>query len=197
MNRYYSYGEIHDEIERPDPEIIERFRVLTVAQIAKALNGRGLLHEEIKPIDNDVRICGPAVTLYGRQGDANMYQGVPDSVKPGDVIVADAAGTKTLSVCGERVAYNLCRLYHAGGMVIDGAIRDKAGMQEYGIPIFFRGIDPKLFGATGPGAINTRIQCGGVLVEPGDIVVGDKDGVIVVRRSEAELVLEKVGTLHE
>lgn len=197
MNRYYSYGEIHDEIIRPAPEAIERLKRHSVVELAKATCGKGLLHSDIKPIDPTIHICGPAVTLYGRQGDANMYQGVPDSIQPGDILVADAAGVKTLSVCGERVAYNICCLYHAGGMVIDGAIRDKAGMYEFSIPIFCRGCDAKLFGATGPGAINVRIQCGGVIVDPGDVVVGDRDGVIIIKKEDIDSILQKVSNGDE
>ncbi|MDO4564301.1 MAG: hypothetical protein Q4C04_01655 [Clostridia bacterium] len=192
MNRHALHGIVHDAIERPPTEIVERFKAFSVATIARACRGNGLMHHEIKPLNPGIRICGPAVTLFGRQGDANMYQGVPDSLRPGDIVIGDAAGAKSLAVCGERVAYNICRLFKAGGMVIDGAIRDKAGMEEEGVPIFYRGVDPKLFGASGPGAINVPVQCGGVIVYPGDLIIGDRDGVIVIKRGEILKVLEKV-----
>lgn len=195
MDRHILYGIVNNEIERPDAFLVEKFRNIPVSKIAKATDGNGLMNHEIKPITPDKQICGPAVTLFGRQGDANLYQGVGDSTNPGDVIVGDACGAKTLSVCGERIAYYIFCLKKVDGIVIDGSIRDKSGMLDIDVPIFYRSVDPKLYGATGPGAINVPIQCGGVLVNPGDLIIGDLDGVIAIPKKNINDVLCAIGGL--
>ena len=190
IDRHYLYGEINEEIQRPDPAVIEHFKNFSVVSIAAVTGGKGVMHPEIKPLIQTQKVCGPAVTLFGRQGDTLMIQRVGDTIQPGDVVVADVGGEKNLAVTGERLTYYIYKVRGAAGMVIDGAIRDKAGLQEMGVPLFFRGVDPKLFGAVGPGAINIRIQAGGVIVEPGDLIVGDCDGVIVVPQNAMQKTLE-------
>lgn len=192
IDRHALYGVINETFERPDPALVDRFRKYTVAQIARVTCGKGLMHQDIKPMQRDQRVCGPAATLFGRQGDTLMLQRIGDCIQPGDVIIADVGGVKSLSVTGERLTYYMYRIRGAAGLVVDGAIRDKSGLREMGVPLFFRGVDPKLFGAIGPGAINVRIQGGGAIVEPGDLVVGDCDGVIIVPKGEMESVLAEL-----
>ena len=144
IDRHALYGQIHEIIERPDPELIAKFRAYFVAQIVAATHGKGLMHQEIKPMDRAQRLCGPAVTLFGRQGDTLMLQRVGDCIQSGDVVVADVAGVKDLSVIGERLTSYIFNIRGAEGLVIDGCIRDKSGLHEMGVPLFFRGVDPKL-----------------------------------------------------
>ena len=189
MDRHALYGIINETIERPDKTLVDQLSRFTVAQIAKATDGEGLMDHEIKPLQSELRCCGPAVTLFGRQGDTLMFQRVGDCCQPGDVVVGDVQGVKSLSVTGERLTYYIHKIRGAAGLIVDGSIRDYMGLKEMGVPIFFRGVDPKLYGAIGPGAINVTIQAGGVIVNPGDVIAADQDGVIRVAKEDLETVL--------
>ncbi|MBR1919743.1 MAG: hypothetical protein IJ831_08985 [Spirochaetales bacterium] len=189
MDRHALYGVINEKIERPSRELVEALGRYSVRELAEVTEGRGVMNHEIKPLSADLKCAGPAVTLFGRQGDTLMIQRVGDCCEPGDVVVADVAGVKSLSVTGERLTSYIYNVRGAAGVIIDGAIRDHAGLKEMGVPIFFRGVDPKLFGALGPGAINVQIQAGGVIVNPGDLIVGDRDGVICIPKEDMEAVL--------
>ena len=191
--RYVLYGVINEKIARPAPELVKKFSAFSVADILKATNGKGLMNHWLKPIKPGIKICGPAATLFGRQGDTLMLQRVGDVIEPGDVVVADVGGVSRLSVIGERIAYYICNIRKANGIIIDGTARDKHGLKELDIPMFNRGkYDAKLYGAIGPGAINVMIQCGGEIVNPGDLIVGDDDGVVVIPQGELQAVLEKI-----
>ena len=110
-------------------------------------------------------------------------------VRPGDVLVVDTCGCRTNSILGELIA---TAAFSAGlaGIVIDGGIRDIRELREHGFPIFARFITPAVGDKDGPGEINYPISCGGVPVHPGDIVVGDENGVVVVPPQDAQAVLE-------
>lgn len=109
-------------------------------------------------------------------------------MQPGDVMVIDAGGNPEIAAMGERYATYLKHL-GATGIVIDGGCRDTAGIIALGLPTWARGQCIAVFGSVGPGAVNVPVQCGGVIVNPGDIVVGDDDGVVVVPLNDAQRVL--------
>lgn len=181
-----------DRIERPPRQLVERFAKLASAQIADSMGRHGVMHHEIKPLCPDMRVAGPAVTVLTRPGDALFVQKAIEICQKGDVVVVDASGYKDVAVLGERLAYYFQRK-GVSGIVCDGAIRDSQGIVGLGLPVFSRGVCIKIFGSTGPGAINVTIQCGGVVVNPGDIVVGDRDGVVIVPREDSL----RVGELAE
>lgn len=183
------YGMVNEEIVRPDPAIVEQFRRHDVAKIGDAMAGHGIMHYEIKPIRLGMKIVGPAVTVLTRPGDALFIQKVADVARAGDVIVVDAGGCKEAAVIGERISYYMLSR-GIQGIVVDGAVRDKAGILEVGFPTFARAVTPRIYGAQGPGAINVPVQCGGICVNPGDLIVGDDDGVIVVPREDVLRVLQ-------
>ena len=189
MERHELYGVVNEEIVRPDPAIVEQFRRHDAAKIGDAMAAHGIMHHEIKPIYPGMRAVGPAVTVLTRPGDALFIQKVADVAQAGDVIVVDAGGGKEAAVIGERISYYMLSR-GIRGIVVDGAVRDKAGILEIGFPTFARAITPRIYGTLGPGAINVPIQCGGVCVNPGDLVVGDDDGVVVVPREDIKRVLE-------
>jgi regulator of RNase E activity RraA len=116
--------------------------------------------------------------------------------RPGDVIVVATGGNVTSAVFGEL----MCRTAVAariGGLVVDGAVRDVPGITQLGLPVFSRSVCPGGCDKDGPGEINVAISCGGVVVHPGDVIVGDSDGVVVVPRDDAEEVLTLVAALQE
>ncbi|MFR5931960.1 MAG: RraA family protein [Oscillospiraceae bacterium] len=192
MERYYLYGVINQEIERPDMEKAAILRDFSVSQLAKITEGKGLLDSSIHALSRGTKLFGPACTAFGRQGDTLMLQRIGDVAKPGDVIVADAAGSTSLSVIGERIGYYMYKIRKCAGIIIDGAFRDTAGLVDLGVPFFGRGADPKLFGAIGPGAINVTISCGGVVIHPGDLMIGDDDGIIAIPRLIIDDIVQEV-----
>jgi 4-hydroxy-4-methyl-2-oxoglutarate aldolase len=187
MERHQLHGLISPDFPRPSPEAVRRLAAHGAAKIADAMAGYGVAHHEIKPLRPEMRVCGPALTVLTRPGDALYVQKAIDLLKPGDVVVIDAGGYRDVSVIGERLAYFM-KLAGAGGIVVDGAVRDSAGIVAEGPPTFCRSVCIRIFGSRGPGAINIPITCGGVPVSPGDIVVGDADGVVVVPREDADRI---------
>lgn len=183
------YGVVNEAIQRPDPALVERFRKHDTAKVGDAMAAQGIMQHEIKPLVAGWRVLGPAVTVLTRPGDALFIQKVADVAQPGDVIVVDAGGYLEAAVIGERIGYYM---HSRGirGIVVDGAVRDKAGLVEIGFPAFAKAVTPRIFGTQGPGAINVPIQCGGVPVSPGDLILGDDDGVVVVPRTDVARVAD-------
>ncbi len=194
MERYYTYGVIKKMPVRPTREQTEKLRSVSASCIAAVRNGDGVLDGAIRPLKPGMRVVGPACTVYGRQGDTLMLQRVGDAAEPGDVIIADAGGCDALSVIGERLSYYICIVRKCAGIIVDGAYRDTDGVLDLQIPFFGRAADPKLFGAIGPGAINVPISCGGVAVHPGDLVVADDSGIVVIPFAEID---ETIALLEE
>lgn len=188
MRRHHWHGTIIAEINRPNPPLLEGFRRHETAKIADVMRGAGVMHTAIKPLARGMRIAGPAVTVLTRPGDVLFVLKASDVMQPGDVMVIDAGGNPEIAAMGERYATYLKHL-GATGIVIDGGCRDTAGIIALGLPTWARGQCIAVFGSVGPGAVNVPVQCGGVIVNPGDIVVGDDDGVVIVPLNDAQRVL--------
>ena len=188
MERHQLYGVVNEQIERPESALIEGFRGHEVAKVGDAMAGHGIAHHEIKPLAPGMRLCGPAVTVLTRPGDALFVQKAADVARAGDVIVCDAGGGLEAAVIGERIGFYM-QSRGIAGFLVDGAVRDKPGLVDLGFPTFARGVTPRIYGSLGPGAINVPIQCGGIPVSPGDLILGDDDGVVVVPRDDAARVL--------
>lgn len=171
---------IRRKIDRPPAETVALFRNLPTCFIADALAGRGSLHHTVKPLDPAMRLCGPAVTAYGGPQDNLAAMAVLDFVSPGDVVMLCGGGEDN-AVIGDLWALSAQRLGVAG-VVCDGLVRDLAGLLAAGIPLFARGWCPNAGYRNGPGEINLDALCAGVAVAPGDVVVGDRDGVAEVLR---------------
>ncbi len=139
-------------------------------------------------------MCGLAVTVNARPGDNLMVHKALQLAEPGDIVVVSTNGNTTSAVFGEL----MCRTAVAqrlGGIVVDGAIRDAEGISALGFPAFSRSLTPGGCDKDGPGEINVAVSCGGAVVHPGDIIVGDNDGIAVVPRADAADVLELVRAL--
>lgn len=190
MEKHQQHGVIVTDIERPDPQIVAGFARHDVAKIGDAMARHGLVDPRIKPVASGMKVVGPAVTVLTRPGDTLYVAHAADVAQPGDVIVIDAGGFDDLSIIGDRIAYYMSEIRGLAGVVVNGAIRDVAGIRNLGFPTFCNGITARLHGSQGPGAINVPIVCGGVLVNPGDIVVGDDDGVVIIPREDAQRTLD-------
>ena len=125
-----------------------------------------------------------------------MFHYAMDLAKEGDVIVIDAGGSTSRAIFGEIMVHYLLKK-KIGGIIVDGALRDKEDIAATGLPVYARGVTPDGPWKNGPGTVNTPIVCGGRIVNPGDIVVADGDGVVFIDPAEAETLLDKVHKLIE
>lgn len=169
---------------------LHALRQLGAATIYEAQGAKGALDSGIKPIAPGMRLAGPALTVDTRPADNLMLHYAMLKARPGDVLVVDAKGFLEAGVWGDVFTEQAQRIGLAG-LVIHGAVRDAAAMTEAGFPVFSRGLSIKGTGKHQPGRLNVTITIGDVGIDPGDIIVGDQDGVVVVRRHEVDAVLLK------
>jgi len=172
------------EIERPDANVLEMFSELDSTDVSDMLNRMYTVSPDIHNLVNDARLVGPACTVKVFPGDNLMVHKALDAASPGDVVVVDTCGSRN-AVFGDMIA-NKAKHRGIRGFVIDGFIRDIEAVREVGLPVYALGVTP--FGPLhrGPGELNYPISCGGVVVNPGDVIVADESGVVVVRREFAE-----------
>ena len=180
---------IHRGHRRPDRALIERFRGAQTSHLVDAMDGRGAMDWQIKPVDPaNAAFVGPALTAFAYPADVVAVLGALGEARPGDVIVVANDGYRGTAVIGDLVA-GMMRNKGVAAFVSDGLGRDRAGIAATGMPLFVAGIVPTSPANNGPGVVGAPIVCGGVAVRPGDIVVGDADGVVVVPQERAEQVL--------
>ena len=139
-------------------------------------------------------MCGLAVTVLARPADNLMIHKALQVAERGDIVVVNTCGNRTSAVFGELMCHTAAGK-KLGGIVVDGAIRDVDGIRKLGMPAFSRTVSPGACDKDGPGEINVPIACGNTVVMPGDVIVGDDDGVTVVPRDVAESVLPLVDAL--
>ncbi len=177
-------------IQRPAPELIEKFRKHATATIHEASGRKGYISCRIKPIAKGLKICGPAFTCQCAPGDNMMLHKALERARPGDVIVATVGGAEDYGYFGDLMATSaLAR--KVDGLAIEGCVRDSAEIIEAGFPIFATGLCIRGSGKGSLGLVNYPIIFGGCRIEPGDLVVGDDDGMVCVARAECEDVLAK------
>lgn len=171
-------------------ELITRLKTFTTPELC---DGAGLYHSmdwQIKPQVGADKICGPAVTVDVPSGEGALVADAILSLTEGDVLVVAGKGNCSCSYWGDH--RSICAaMKRAAGVVIDGAFRDVEGCEEAGFPVFAKGLTCGTAGKSGAGAINVPVSCGGVTVNPGDLIVGDRNGVIVIRPEEAEGIMER------
>ena len=180
---------IVSDFSRPDPALVEAFRDLPVANIDDCMNRTAAVDGKIRPL-NKAKLLGPAFTVKVPEGDNLMFHKAMDMARPGDVIVIDAGGDEKRAVFG-ALMINYCKVRGLGGVIIDGAVRDLDELSEMDFPVYARAITPNGPYKNGPGEIGTTIAFGGKVVRPGDIIVGDADGIVVIRPEEAQELAEK------
>ena len=188
---------IHRAFQRPAASLIEAFRGAQTSHLADAMDGRGALDYQIKPVDPaNARFVGPALTAFAYPADVLAVFAALSEVQPGDVIVcANDAFTGT-AVIGDLAA-GMMKNAGAAAFVTDGLARDTAGIVAAGLPLFCRGIQPNSPAMNGPAVVGAPITLGGVYVRPGDIIVGDADGVVVIPADRCEVVLERLTRIRE
>ena len=178
---------------RLDASLVSAYRGLASSNVADAMGRFNFMDPGIRP-RSGLPLFGLAVTVNARPGDNLMVHKALQLAEPGDIVVVTTNGNTTSAVFGEL----MCRTAVAqrlGGVVVDGAIRDAEGIAALGFPAFSRSLTPGGCDKDGPGEINVAVSCGGAVVQPGDIIVGDSDGIAVVPRADAAEVLELVRAL--
>lgn len=185
------------DFQRPDPALVERFRDMPVANIDDCMGRIAAVDASICPVGNQGQLLGTAFTVRVPQGDNLMFHAAMDLAKPGDVIVIDAGGFTDRAIFGELMA-TYCKVRGIRGIVCDGAVRDRDGLAAMeGFPVYAKGAIPNGPYKNGPGEINVPVVIGGKLVKPGDIVVGDGDGVLFIDPSIAEEVADATKTVEK
>ena len=177
-------------IERPSKSIVEKFRNLGSATVHEASGRKGYVDCAIKPVAKGIRICGPAFTVECHPRDNLMLHKALERAQPGDIIVASVGGYYDAGYWGGLTTTS-AMARKIGGLAIDGCIRDSEEIIQVGFPVFCRGFCIRGTTKVGPGLINHPMVFGGTVVNPGDLILGDDDGVVVVDRTESESVLKK------
>ena len=177
------------DFPRPEVELVELFRDLPVANIDDNMERTAAVESAIVPLGKG-QLLGTAFTVQVAQGDNLMFHAAMDLAKPGDVIVIDAGGFAERAIFGELMA-TYCKVRGIRGIVCDGAVRDAEGLAALeDFPVYARAVTPNGPYKNGPGQINVPVVIGGKIVHPGDIVVGDSDGVLFIRPENARQLAE-------
>ncbi|MGA1831605.1 MULTISPECIES: 4-carboxy-4-hydroxy-2-oxoadipate aldolase/oxaloacetate decarboxylase [Rhizobium] len=174
---------IKDIPARPSKSDIDALAKFSPATIHEAQGRRGALSSRLKPVDYRMKLCGPAFTVKSSPRDNIMLQLAINYAKPGDIIVVSAGEYEEAGSFGDVLA-NACLAKGIGGLVTDTGVRDTLQLRELGFPVFslstcIKGTVKETIGTT-----NDSIIVGGEIINPGDVIVGDADGLVVVRRSE-------------
>ena len=177
------------QIKRANPVLIEQLKKYPAPNIGDAMERFYIMDAGIKPVKQDMFIAGPAVTVMMRPGDNLMLQKALELVQPGDVLVVNTCGNTSNAIWGGLMTQMAVKVGLAG-VIIDGSLRDVDDILAYNFQAFSRAIVACGCDREGPGEINYPIVCGGVVVNPGDIIIASHDGVAVIPQEDAVEVLE-------
>ncbi|MEP6608431.1 MAG: hypothetical protein ABJA83_07100 [Burkholderiaceae bacterium] len=173
---------------RPSATLVGRLRETPTGWVVDANGRRGALDYRVRPLTRAMHFCGVALTVQSRPRDNLAPYAAIQYAKPGDVLVVATDSYEEASVAGD-VMLGMAKNKGICALVTDGLVRDIDGLNAVGIPVFARGLSPNSPHKDGPGKIGQPICIGGVLVNAGDVVIGDQDGVVVVAREALESVL--------
>ena len=182
------FAHVYKEIERPSPEIIEGFKQISAATAHEASGKKGAMTSAIKPVAAGMKVCGPALTVLCRRKDNLMLHKAIAVAQPGDVLVVATEDRSEAGFWGEIMTVS-AQANGIAGLVIDNCVRDAADIVASRFPVFSRGLSIKGTVKGSLGLINHPTVCGDFLVYPGDLVLGDDDGVVIVAREQAAKVL--------
>lgn len=181
---------------RPDAATLEAFRTHSVANLGDAMDRLGIVDGGIAAIWPGARAVGSALPILSVAGDNKAVIEALDHIKPGDMLVINAFGYNGRAIMGDNLAQRF-EFHGAVGAVVDGFVRDRAIIQELNFPVFARGLTPAGPFKNGPGTIGAPVAIGGTVVNAGDIVAADDDGIIIIPAERAAEVLREVTAIVE
>lgn len=187
---------VYKNINRPDRELVEKFRGIPSSNIGDMMNRLYNMQSDIKAFTKGVELLGTAYTVKAPEGDNMMFHLALQMAQPGDVLVIDAGGSMERSLCGEMM-FNEAIGRGLAGFVINGCIRDADALDDLKFPVYAKGITPQGPWKNGPGEINVPVCCGNVVVFPGDILVGDPDGIVVIHSEDAPAIVDQAREKYE
>lgn len=178
------------DFKRPDRSLIDAFAGIGAATVHEASGQKGYIDRAIKPIAAGMKICGCAFTVQCAPGDNLMLHKALQRARAGDVLVAGVGGAFDFGYWGALMAAS-AKAKGLAGLAIDGCVRDAAEISEMGFPVFSRGLCVRGTAKAVLGLVNYPLNFGLATINPGDIILGDEDGMVVIRQDEARAVLEK------
>ncbi|OBW94957.1 hypothetical protein QV08_08100 [Gallibacterium salpingitidis] len=182
-------GVVKRNIQRADKAAVEKLAKFGVATIHEAMGRVGLMKPYMRPIYPHAKICGTAVTVLLQPGDNWMLHVAAEQIKEGDIVVAGCTADSTDGFFGELLATSF-RAQGCKGLIIDGGVRDTAELEQMDFPVFSKAIHSKGTIKATLGSVNVPVICAGAVVYPGDVVIADHDGVVVVPAAKAAEVAE-------
>ena len=189
-----SLFEVNLSIDRPDAALVEALSQIAAANISDAMANLNTMDSGIQALVTGAKICGPACTAVTPTGDFLPVLKALHAAERGDVLVIDNQGNPDTALWGE-ITSTEAQLKGLAGLVLDGLVRDIAEIRDLGFPVFARGTTPRVAGRGSLGEVNVAARCGGTVVHPGDIIVGDTDGVVVVPLRKAAAVLSRAQSI--
>ena len=177
-------------IDRPDPDVVAELGERGTATVHEAIGRRGFAGPGLRPIQQGVRLAGPAVTVSCHPGDNLMVHAAVEVCREGDVLVVTTTAPSTHGMFGELLATSLLAR-GVRALVIDAGVRDTAELRDLGFAVWARHVSCEGTVKASAGSVNVPVVLGGTVVAPGDVVCADDDGVVVVGREEAAGALEK------
>lgn len=166
--------------ERAEPDLIRDVAQSPVALIGDCIKRIGLVHHSIRPVTSHAVMAGTVYPILCREGDNLAIHRALDFAQPGDVLVINGFGELNRSVFG-GILGEACISLGLSGVVIDGSVRDVEDLDRMGLPVYARGVTPAGPYKNGPGTVGEAVACGGTVCYPGDAIIGDRDGLVVVR----------------
>ena len=186
MNRHI----VRRTIERAPLDIVDQLAPIGTATVHEAIGRRGYLGPDLRPIQQNVKVAGTAVTVLSHPGDNGMIHAAVEVCQPGDVLVVATTAPSTHGGFGDLLATSL-KVRGVRGLVTDAGVRDTQDLREIGFPVWSRHVSCQGTVKSTPGSVNVPIAIDGIVINPGDVVCCDDDGVVVVGRDEAAWGLEK------
>lgn len=179
---------INRNIERVSALSVSQAAAFQAAILADVAGRRGTLHGRVKPLSPQMKVAGPAITVEVRPGDNLAIHAALAIAQPGDVLVVDGKGDISCALLGEIMATQ-AEASGIAGIIIDGAVRDADALAQGSYPVFAAGLNPSGPTKSIPGRVNHPVSVAGASIEPGDLVVGDADGVVVIARQDVERII--------